>query len=122
MLGGLSILIAEEDVLVALDLAAAVEELDGKVVGPVDSAADALALLETEKVDAAILDANLADRDVTPLALLLVDKAVPVIVHTGTGLPDELVKVHPDLPVIQKPARPRLVWAAMMDRLDHSGI
>lgn len=117
MLNGLPILIVEDDELIAIDLAFAVEDIQGSIVGPVSTVAAALALLDEHAVAAAILDANLLDRDVTPLALALVERAVPFVIHTGTGLPADLALVHPDLPVIAKPARSTVVLAALLQQV-----
>jgi CheY-like chemotaxis protein len=103
MLEDSNILVAEDETLTALDLASWVEAAGGRVVGPVATVASALALLETTPIDAAIVDANLADRDVTPVVLLLVSRNVPIIVYSGIGLPEELAARHPELPLILKP-------------------
>ncbi len=117
MLNGLPILMVEEERGVAVDLAGAIEDVDGRPIGPVATVAEALALLESEAVAAAILDADLADRDVTPLALALIDRAVPFVIHTDTGIPAELAARHPDLPVVMKPARSTLVLAVLLQRV-----
>jgi len=117
MLNGLSVLIVENEPLIALDLSDAVVDLQGIVIGPVPTVAEALAILAGQPVGAAILDARLDDRDVTPLAIRLVEQAVPFVIHTGTGLPAELAASHPDLPVILKPKRPGEVVATLMEQL-----
>lgn len=66
MLNQVSVLIVEDEPFVALDLAAAVEEGRGKVIGPAGSVHEALALMQQYPVQAAVLDVNLSDRDVTP--------------------------------------------------------
>jgi DNA-binding response OmpR family regulator len=53
------IFIAEDEPYIALDLALAVEDADGLVVGPAASVEEALALLAAGPVDRAILDVNL---------------------------------------------------------------
>ena len=63
MLDGLHILIAEDQPMVALDLGHVVKELGGLVVGPVASVAEAMKCIQEQSVAAAILDANLVDRD-----------------------------------------------------------
>lgn len=98
------VLIVEDDGLTALDLALSVKDAGGKVVGPIPTAAGALALLETVPVDAAILDTGLIDRDITPVALLLLSRNVPILVYTGLGLPTALAESHPEIPVLLKPA------------------
>jgi DNA-binding response OmpR family regulator len=76
-------LIVEDEPFIALDLAMAVEEARGKVIGPAGSVREALMLIEQHLVQAAILDVNLSDRDVTPIAELLIGGGVPVIFYSG---------------------------------------
>ena len=65
---GCNILIVEDQAIIALDLESAVEEANGQVIGPTSTVREAMRLLQTNEVDAAILDANLPDGDVTPVA------------------------------------------------------
>jgi DNA-binding response OmpR family regulator len=109
----LAILIAEDEVLLALDLAAALEDRGAHVIGPVLTVAEGLAMAERGGIAAAILDANLLDRDITPLALRLIDQGVPFVIHTGTGLPEDLARAHPELKVVMKPALPETVLRAL---------
>lgn len=103
MLTGQRILIAEDETFIALDMASGIEEAGGQVVGPAASVSEALALLAVNEVTGAILDVNLADRDVTPVALMLIARNVPIVFHTGVGIPPELTLGHPDLVVCIKP-------------------
>ena len=57
------ILIAEDNLYLSLDLSSAVEELDGRVVGPASTVAEALTLLAQHEVAAAIIDFQLGNRD-----------------------------------------------------------
>lgn len=103
MLEDTNILVVEDESRIAEDIADWVEAAGGTVIGPAPTVAHALELLERNSVHAAILDGNLADRDVTPVARLLVSRNVPLIVYSGLGLPEELAALHPNLPVILKP-------------------
>ena len=67
MLDGLPVLIVEDDVFIGLTLADAVEHAGGLVIGPVGTTTIALDLLATTQVGAAILNVNLADRDIEPV-------------------------------------------------------
>jgi CheY-like chemotaxis protein len=69
-----------------MDLEAAVEEANARVIGPASTVREALDLLHTNGVDAAILDANLPDGDVTPVAEQLIDRAVPFVINTGVAI------------------------------------
>jgi hypothetical protein len=73
------------------------------VVGAAGTVAAALALLGHQDVSGAILDANLPDGELTPVAILLIERGVPVIIYSGLGAPDELRKLYPDVPVYLKP-------------------
>lgn len=117
MLNRLPILVVEDEPFLALNLVMAIEDNDGLAIGPVSTVAEALTLVETQKIVAAILDANLLDRDVTPLALALIERLIPFVIHTGTGLPEELARKYPDLHVILKPARSTVVLAALLQQL-----
>lgn len=103
---GLPILIVEDDEILAENMVAAIEDRGCAPVGPVATVAAALALLQTREIGGAILDAALLDRDVTPVAMDLIDRAIPFVIHTGVGLPTELATVFPHVSVIMKPADP----------------
>ena len=103
MLTGSLVLVAEDQIFIALDLALAVEDAGGEVAGPVISVADALVMIETRPITAAILDFNLIDGDMTPVVTLLLDANIPVIIQSGVGIPPELAMRFPDLVVYIKP-------------------
>jgi DNA-binding response OmpR family regulator len=103
MLSQRRVLVAEDEVLIAGDLASAVMEAGGQVVGPVASVGEALALLAREDVHAAILDVRLVDRDVVPLAALLLERGVVVVFHTASPVPQEITDRYGDVVVCPKP-------------------
>ncbi len=106
MLNQVSVLIVEDEPFIALDLAAAVKEARGNVIGPAGSVHEALMLIEQHLVQAAILDVTLSDRDVTPVAELLIERGVPVIFYSGLTLPGALRERYPSACVYRKPAPP----------------
>ena len=103
MLNQLSILVAEDQPFIALDIALAVEDAGGKVVGPAASSEEALALLATGTVAAAIVDVNLLDGDCSDVVEVLVGLDVPFIVHTAVDLPEALTARFSGLVVQSKP-------------------
>ena len=103
MLDGTPSLIAEDQVFIALDLALAVEDAGGTVVGPAASVENALALIKSKPVAAAILDVNLTDGDITPVAMCLLEAGIPIIIQSGVGAPTALSAQYPDLVVYIKP-------------------
>jgi DNA-binding response OmpR family regulator len=118
MLSDQAVLIVEDNPYLSLDLSAAVEEMNGTVVGPVCSVADALLILDAEHVSAAVLDCQLPDSEVTPVARLLVEKGVPYVIHTGTTVPYELTLLRPEAPVLMKPIKPKHVVAILADHAE----
>jgi len=104
-LAGLRVLIVEDEPFIALDLAFGVEEAGGVPLGPASSVAQALRLIENELPDAAIVDVDLPDGKIGPVLAVLRPR-VPVVVHTGVGLPESLREAHPELLVCTKPTAP----------------
>jgi DNA-binding response OmpR family regulator len=121
MLNDKAVLIVEDNLYLSIDLSAAVEEMNGRVVGPVCSAAEAHLILDAEHVSAAILDCELADSQVTSVARRLVEKNVPYVIHTGTEVPAELTLLRPDAPVLMKPIQPMHVIAILAAHAERSG-
>ncbi|WP_309604048.1 hypothetical protein [Phenylobacterium sp.] len=120
MLNQACVLVAEDQPFIALDLALAVEDAGGKVVGPAASCEEALAFLATGTVAAAILDVNLLDGDSSPLVEVLVGLGLPFIVHTAVDLPQAMAARFSGLVVQIKPC-PAAVLVARLGRLiaDH---
>jgi len=112
-----SILIVEDNCFVALGLALAVEDLGGTVVGPAACVSEALSLLHSHSIAGAVLDCHLIDCDVTPVVMCLLGQGVPLVIHTGTGLPAALAKTHPHLPVLMKPLKPAIVLELLIGRI-----
>jgi DNA-binding NtrC family response regulator len=117
MLTDQSILIVEDNVYLALDLSQAVEEMRGNVVGPVGTVAEALDLLSGQRVAGAVLDSQLSDRDVTPVVLVLTDKGVPFVIHTATGLPPGVARLHPDTPLLVQPLHAEAIVTGLLEEM-----
>ena len=117
MLDQKAILIVEDNAFLAVDLAMAVEDLGGCVVGPVARVDEAMSLLDVHQLAGAVLDSQLEDRDITPVVTSLLKQGVPLVIHTGTGLPAALALSHPDLPVLIKPLKPAIVLELLMARM-----
>ncbi len=100
---GTPILIVEDEPYIALDLAMAVEDAAGRVVGPVGSVREALDLLASDRVAGAILDVNLRDGDVVPVIDVLVKLGIPLTIQSGARLPSDFRRRFPALHVHSKP-------------------
>lgn len=99
-----SILLAEDEVIVAMDLSMQLEDAGYRCLGPVETVEDALALLEEETPDFAILDANLGGTHPVAVAEKLAATGVPFVYMTGYSV-DFITRHLPEAPVIEKPIR-----------------
>ncbi|HEY8614474.1 MAG TPA: PAS domain S-box protein [Roseomonas sp.] len=110
-LRGARVLLAEDEVLVAMEAAESLIAAGCHVLGPAATLDEGIALAgRNGNIDAAILDMNLAGRDVAPLANMLIARGVPVLFATGYG---EAPAGHPDAPLLTKPIPPEDLVAAV---------
>ncbi|KCZ52323.1 response regulator [Hyphomonas pacifica] len=95
-----SVLVVEDDFLIAYDLKIQLEERGYIVTGPAGSVEDALAALEKHDICSAILDIDLHGKPSFPVAEVLREKGIPFLFLSGNyswELPPELSDslVHP---------------------------
>ena len=102
-LDGLRVLVVEDEMLIAMDLESALEEAGADVVGLAATVDRALALIDRESMDAAVLDVNLRGRDVYPVADALKARGVPFLFHTGHATRESLQARYLGVPVLTKP-------------------
>jgi CheY-like chemotaxis protein len=99
-----SLLVVEDDRLVALSIEDALDELDIGVVGPVATVADALDRIAEGGFVGALLDVNLCGERIDAVADALTLKGIPFIFSSGQGL-DNLPPAHRACPLLFKPYR-----------------
>jgi PAS domain S-box-containing protein len=114
-LSGARVLIVEDAVLLALELETGLSEAGAEVIGPAYELEEAMALLD-RPIDAAVLDANLNGRSVTPVAEALLRREVPFVFATGYGEAGGAPGGF-DAPVIRKPYDVTQVAAAVAELL-----
>src|SRR3546814_6160792 len=119
-LSGLSVLIVEDVLLVAMELESVLRRFGCRVVGPVPRLDEATALARNEKIDGAILDLNIRGEMTLDLARLLRDRGVPFVFVTGyeaeAVLPAEFLgKPCPQKPV-SEPDLKRVVTVVFGER------
>jgi DNA-binding response OmpR family regulator len=93
-LAGLSVLVVEDDYLLAKEVASILREHGAVVLGPVPDVARGRALLSESRQDCALLDINLKGQFVYELAEELIKLGVPPIFTTGydsSFLPRQLI-------------------------------
>jgi two-component sensor histidine kinase len=101
-LSGQRCLIVEDEPLVALVLADALGDAGAEIVGTAASVDEALRIIESEAIDAAILDCNLRGRPVHDVAAALAARSVPLLFVSGYGR-EGLPPGFGDAPVLGKP-------------------
>ncbi|MEE4538870.1 MAG: response regulator [Erythrobacter sp.] len=107
------ILVAEDEMIVAFDLCDTVEEAGFEVEGPHAGISSAMLAFQRNKPDLAILDVQLDDGIVYPLAEKLMDENVPIIFHTGRYSADEIAERFPSATALPKPCPPATVMEAV---------
>jgi DNA-binding response OmpR family regulator len=101
MLDDANVMVVEDEAMIALDLATLLQEAGASVAGPYAEVRRARAAV-TPDLHAAILDVDLADGPVIPLADELRARRIPFLFHTGTPDADALRSRYADVPVLRK--------------------
>ena len=112
-----SILVVEDEFIIALDLSETVADLGYRVEGPFGSSGSALCAIERTMPDLAILDVFTADGEVFPLADVLTNAGVPIIFHSGHACAGEMQARYPGSQVASKPCRPDRIIALVREAL-----
>jgi CheY-like chemotaxis protein len=102
VVNGNHVMVVEDEALVAMVVTDALTELGYEVVGPFGRPPDALAAINNGKIDAAVLDINLAGTPVYPVADALTARGIPFIFVTGYGI-ESVEKRFAHIPVLAKP-------------------
>ena len=98
----LAIFLVEDETLIRMMIAGMVEELGHQVVAEAGDIDQAIAIAQLNEIDFAILDINVAQRQIDPVASILTDRGIPFIFASGygrLGVPDAFRKSL----VLQKP-------------------
>ena len=119
-LQGRRVLVIEDESLVAMLLETILDDMGCTVVGPASNIDDGLRAATTEGgLDAALLDVNVAGREVFPVAEALKARGVPFVFSTGygeAGLPEH----WRGNPTIQKPFTEGAIRDALMKAMNIS--
>src|SRR5436190_1524238 len=101
-----TVLVVEDEFIIALDLSETVQDLGYAIEGPFEDNKNALEAIADELPDAAILDVFTADGEVYPLADKLAAAGVPIVFHSGHVPPEEVRLRYPDALACAKPCPP----------------
>jgi DNA-binding response OmpR family regulator len=99
----LRVLLAEDELLVAMDIEATLQALGCELVGPVATVAEVERLADSGDFDGAVLDVNLRGEQIFRALPRLIERGVPILLSSGyeeaSLFPDEFRR----LPVLVKP-------------------
>ena len=115
----LRVLVAEDEMIVGYDLCDTVSEAGCLVEGPFDDLSSAMLAYQKTKPDVAILDVQLGDGIVYPLAEQMMAENVPVIFHSGQLTPEEVASRFPNAQALQKPCPPAEVIHSVQRAAQH---
>jgi PAS domain S-box-containing protein len=96
------VLLVEDEALVAMMIQETLNEFGYQVVGPLNTASEALAAAREGHFDAAVLDINLGDGLVYTVAEILSVRGVPFVFVTGYDA-DSVDPRFSEVPILQKP-------------------
>ena len=99
---GRSVLVVEDEMIVAWLLEDMLAELGCAVVGPAARVDKALAMIGAEAIDVAVLDVNLNGEMSYPIADALTARGVPFVFVTGYDK-GRILDGYQSFPVVQKP-------------------
>ncbi|MFZ0851401.1 MAG: hypothetical protein WAO08_19595 [Hyphomicrobiaceae bacterium] len=105
-LAGCSILICEDEPLIALGIADALSRAGARVL-KVRSIADALIAVEDEVPSAVILDHALTDGESSQLRECLKERCIPYVLHSGYGTREHGWAADDKAVCVPKPASPQ---------------
>ena len=103
-----SILIVEDEPLVALDVHAVLSAAGASVISAT-SAAEAIELIAYAEIAAAIIDVHLGGEDAAEVCRKLEDRGIPFVFYTGRADVTFLGARWPDVVVLKKPATAELI-------------
>src|SRR5437899_10217742 len=84
-LGGLRVLVVEDEMMVSMLIEDMLTDLGCMVVGPAARLDEAIDLARAADIDCAVLDVNLGGQPIFPLADLLRERGLPFAFATGYG-------------------------------------
>jgi DNA-binding response OmpR family regulator len=111
ILNGLTLLVVEDEPLIALDIAMAFEEC-GAHITSTNTLKHAVLLVEHDGLSGAILDHALPDGDSSILCARLKERGVPFMIYSGH---ENVEGACQGAPHLSKPATPDMMVAAMVD-------
>ena len=117
-LSGVNVLVVEDDLFLAMALEDTLVGLGVVVVAVCHTLDEAMVRADAGDFAVAVLDFSLGAHSVTPLARHLARRNVPFILHTGMSRSESSLMEWRDFPIVEKPASPNTLAAAIRGALD----
>lgn len=112
--GAVTVLIVEDEFLIAMETEAVLRENGYSVVGTAASIEKAMEFLEGSTPDIAILDVNLRGKSIFPVAVLLKAMAVPFIFASAYSPNNhDGIEIFKDVVNVGKPIRKKILVDAL---------
>lgn len=115
------VLVVEDELLIAAAMQDSLEDEGHTVVGPFKRIADALSAIRDDvSIDAALLDVNVRDEPVFPVAEALARRGIPFVFCTGYAEMQLIPEAYRRYACLNKPCDP-LVVIKTLERAQGSG-
>ena len=121
LLSGATVLVVEDEALLAHDLVWTIEENGGLTQGPIHRLGEAMARADFRDLDAALLDVDIRGEEIFAFADRLEAADVPMVFHTARADVSRLRMCYPDAAILYKPCLARGVVAALASAIQRHG-
>jgi DNA-binding response OmpR family regulator len=108
-----TILIVEDDFLIAMNLADVFSAAGWVVIGPALNIPEALEMVASHTPNVALLDVNLKGEVVTPVAEALRERHIPFVLSSAYDRPDRVAAPLNGARSVEKPVNPQRVLAVL---------
>lgn len=118
---GQSILIVEDNALIAMNLEDVLRSAGGTIGWSVATVGEAKQVAHSAPITSAVLDIMLDDEEVWPVARILADRGIPFVFSSGHFEQDTLPPEWRDRRIVPKPAQAKDIVAALKHAIAKAG-
>jgi len=112
-LGGVRVLVVEDDPFLLMDLESTLVGAGAVVVGLCRTLEEALRCSDPADFSVAVLDFRLGAETASPVARRLVEQGVPFVFYTGQARHEPSLAEWADCSIVEKPSSPRTLISAV---------
>ena len=116
-----SILVVEDEFLIAMQIEAILRGAGWRVLGLAGTLSSAVSLARKSTCDAAVLDVNIRGERVDEVAAILYQRAVPFLFVSGYGRGNLPTAFRDGVPFLAKPFSDRALLEAVRDLIQTTG-